>query len=192
MPSFPTLGPLTHFRLKGTSGLFIGDSHEEVAHLVALRINMHNLADKGVKVLFLEYFFQQQTKISIRSATHIYQHLVARNFLHNDEMPRNIEDLLAEANDYAIDVWGLDVPSADPRSSPEANKGFAKIAWRTSKALNTLWANWVTEVMRKSYANRNFAIFAGARHGPILTKCGLNGMLLYQWLTRNVEYVDLK
>ena len=186
------------------TGIFIGDKHDDLAHVVQLTASISELRSKGVQVLFLEAFYDGDAVH--RSTGDLRAYLNGRNFNHiggarpvgQQEHAIAYQDLIARCNRAGIAVAGIDqraapaAPSQPSQPSQTVGKqAFAKMAARmATSGVNKEWARTIRmQCATKGWSK--FAVFGGNLHAAPL-KGLLPGRLTAQmWNQQLRTYVDL-
>lgn len=155
---------------------FIGDNHSDLSRLAKLTATLSVLKGAGIRDIFLEAFYHQDTDVLKRelSIDDINQYLNNRNFVHPTSttglhnLPIFYAELLKRARQLQMRVHGIDspMPSSIANLGPGQGKAFKVIKWRTGTA-NDEWKNVITSVMGQS---KLYAIFGGQAHSKPLIK----------------------
>jgi hypothetical protein len=170
------------------SGIFIGDEHAKLYHLVQLTASISELKINGVKVLFIEAFYADNPPVSIDVAS-LATYLKGRNFVHTEtpvgirELPVCYNSLLQRCKRANLPVLGVDV------TTPPNLRPFKKIAWRSS-GVNDEWKKNIEQQCLKNAWDK-FALFGGRAHAKALSNRFGNRITTQIWEPTHKRYIDL-
>lgn len=178
------------------SGVFIGDSHADLRHLVQLTASISELINMGINVLFVEAFYADAPPVSTDVAS-LGSYISDRNFNHFDPKERPVghrevaiayHALLQRCRRDNLPVVGID--AAMPDDFLAGSPGFKrKIFWRTG-GVNAEWKQNIVAACTKNKWT-SFALFGGQAHAEAQKKNFGGRLSTNIWKCEHKRYIEL-
>lgn len=154
------------------TGVFIGDEHADLVHLVQLTASISELVANRTDVLFIEAFYAGAPPAGTDVAS-LAGYLQGRNFDHTKtpkgkaELPVCYHSLIERCERAKLPVLGVDVQVPHAIASLTKGKAMKMIQWRTGAA-NDSWKENIQEQCGLNGWSR-FALFGGRAHAKALS-----------------------
>jgi len=188
--------PTTSGRREAPSGVFIGDKHDELYHLVQLTASISELVTHGVQVLFIEAFYYKSPPVATDVRT-LSEYIKRRDFEHvtseigKRELPILYSGLIQRCKRASIPVLGVDAPlppyiATIPKIMVRVRQ---KMIFRTIE-VNNIWKKNIEDQCNLNNW-RNFALFGGQVHATALSKLFGDRITAQIWDRAQKQYKDL-
>jgi len=157
---------------KSPTGVFIGDEHRDLVHVVQLTASISELVSHGIQVLFLEAFYSSEPPSGTDTAS-LAAYIRGRNFDHmarpkgSRELPICYNSLLQRCGRASLPVRGVDVRVPPDIANLKKGKAFRMVVWRSTTAND----EWKANIEKQCQSNgwSKFALFGGRVHAKGLS-----------------------
>ena len=176
------------------SGVFIGDEHADLVHVIQLTASISEFASNGIQALFIEAFYASSPPTST-DVESLGNYIRSRNFDHTttengkNELPICYEGLLQRCERANMPICGVDSQVPPDIANLKKGKAFKMIRWRTT----TVNDDWQRAIQESCQANgwSKFALFGGKAHAAALSSRFGARLTTQIWDRTAKQYVDL-